>query len=182
MGVRPAPAAAPNGRASRARSSRSQGAARRTSSRGAERGVPGRAKAAGRPSVLDGLGSVDASSLLSRFRVPIVVVAVALFVLVSLYPPVQELYCAWRDQGVQQQTLEGLNASIEEYQGDISRLQTREGIEDEARRRGFVDEGEVGVVLEGDEPEEKSDATEVQDQALPWYVTLGDVIFQYEGK
>ena len=120
-------------------------------------------------------------SVLSRFRVPIVVVTVTLFVLVSVYPPAQDLYRAWRDQGVQQETLDGLNASIEEYRGDIDRLQTREGIEDEARKRGYVGEGEVGVVLEGSPEETEGDAGD-NGQELPWYVTLGDVVFQYEVK
>ena len=120
-------------------------------------------------------------SVLSRFRVPIVVVAVTLFVLVSVYPPAQDLYRAWREQGVQQETLDGLNASIEEYRGDIDRLQTREGIEDEARKRGYVGEGEVGVVLEGS-PEKTEGNAGDDGQELPWYVTLGDVVFQYEVK
>lgn len=179
MGARPASAGAPGRRVSRA-----QGAARRAPGRRAEKDAPARGDAGRRPSgpsLLRGVREVDASGLLSRLRAPIVIAAVVLFVLVSVYPPAQGLYRAWRDQGVKQETLDGLNASIEEYQGDISRLQTREGIEDEARRRGFVDEGEVGVVLEG-APEESDDAPANEGEALPWYVALGDVVFQYEGK
>lgn len=176
MGASRASAAAPRRRVSRA-----QAAPRRTPARGQEKKGAARKGASDRLAFLRGIQEIDAAGLLSRFRVPIAVAAVTLFVLVSIYPPAQGLYRAWRDQGVQQETLDGLNASIEEYQGDISRLQTREGIEDEARRRGFVDEGEVGVVLEG-APEESDDAPANEGEALPWYVALGDVVFQYEVK
>lgn len=163
------------------RASRSQAASKRVSAQGRERRGAARKGASGRLAFLRDIQELDAASLLSRFRVPVIVVAVTLFALVSIYPPAQDLYRAWRDQGARQETLDGLNASIEEYQGDIDRLQTREGIEDEARKRGYVSEGEVGVVLEG-LPEETEDAAGEDVQALPWYVALGDVVFQYEGK
>lgn len=176
MGASRASAAAPRRRVSRA-----QAAPRRASAQGRERRGAARKGVSDRLAFLRGIQEFDAASLLSRFRMPIIVVAVTLFVLVSIYPPAQDLYRAWRDQGAQQETLDGLNASIEEYQGDIDRLQTREGIEDEARKRGYVSEGEVGVVLEGSPEKTEGDAGE-DVQALPWYVALGDVVFQYEGK
>lgn len=176
MGASRVPAAAPTRRVSRA-----QAVPRRTPARGQEKRDAARKGASDRLAFLRGLREIDAVSVLSRFRVPIAVVAVTLFVLVSVYPPAQDLYRAWRDQGVQQETLDGLNASIEEYRGDIDRLQTREGIEDEARKRGYVGEGEVGVVLEGSPEETEGDAGD-NGQELPWYVTLGDVVFQYEVK
>ena len=161
------------------RAPRAQGTPRRGRTQGAEkRGVAHRG-ASDRLAFLRGIQEIDAPTLLSRFRVPIVVAAVVLFVIISIYPPAQSLYRAWRDQGVRQETLDGLNASIEEYQGDIERLQSREGIEDEARKRGYVGEGEVGVTLEG-VPEQTDDAAGDDDRELPWYVSLGDVVFQYE--
>lgn len=115
----------------------------------------------------------------SRLRVPLIVAGVVLLVVVALYAPVQGLYCAWRDQGVRQATLDELNADIEEYQGDIDRLQSREGIEDEARRRGYVSTGETDVIVEG-LPEAQDGEGEVAPER-PWYVVVGDFIFQYGG-
>ena len=100
----------------------------------------------------------------------------ALIVLVTLYGPAQGLYAAWREQMLNQATLDGLTASIDEYQHDIDQLQTREGIEDEARKRGYVTEGESGVTAVG-LPEEEGD--EQPEQSLPWYLSLGDFVFQY---
>lgn len=176
MGASRVPAAVSARRAARA-----QAAPRRASAQGRERRGAARKGASDRLAFLRGIQELDAASLLSRFRMPIIVVAVTLFALVSIYPPAQDLYRAWRDQGAQQETLDGLNASIEEYQGDIGRLQTREGIEDEARKRGYVSEGEVGVVLEGS-PEETDDAPANEGEALPWYVVIGDLVFQYKGE
>ena len=118
----------------------------------------------------------DALDSLGNAAVPLAVVAVTLVVLVALYGPARGLYCAWRDQGIKQETLDGLNESIDEYQGDIDRLQTREGIEDEARKRGYVNEGESGVKAVG-LPEDDDAAPESEE--LPWYLSLGDFVFRY---
>ena len=115
----------------------------------------------------------------SRLRVPLIVAGVVLLVVVALDAPVQGLYCAWRDQGIRQATLDELNADIEEYQGDIDRLQSREGIEDEARRRGYVSAGETDVIVVG-LPAEQDGVEEVAPER-PWYVVVGDFIFQYGG-
>ena len=113
-----------------------------------------------------------------RFRVALVVAAVLIVILVALYAPAQGLYVAWREQGVCQAQLAELNEANEGYQQDIDRLQTREGIEDEARRRGYVAEGETELVVEG-LPE--SDAgTDEPAQEVPWYIAVADFIFQYK--
>lgn len=115
----------------------------------------------------------------SGARTTIIVLVAVAVVVATLYGPARDLYCAWREQGVSQETLDALNESIDEYQGDIDRLQTREGIEDEARKRGYVEEGESGVTATGLPEEEDGDAPE---EGLPWYLSLGDVIFQYQGE
>ena len=117
------------------------------------------------------------AELAGRARTPLIVATVLLVVVVTLYGPAQDLYQAWRDQGINQQTLDELNESIDEYQSDIDRLQTREGIEDEARKRGYVEQGESGVTATG-LPEE-DDGSEA-DESLPWYLALGDLVFQYQ--
>ena len=152
------------------------------SSRGADRRVSAKTKKTiSVAKVSAGVGSVAerAKGLVSdasKARVPVLVAVVVLVVLVSLYGPAQGLYSAWREQALNQETLDGLNASIEEYQHDIDQLQTREGIEDEARKRGYVTEGESGVTAVG-LPEEGQE--EEVEQALPWYLALGDFVFQY---
>lgn len=143
------------------------------------RGAADGARAAQRPSragsALDrARGLAEAAG---RARVPLIALAIVAVVLVTLYGPAKDLYCAWREQGASQQTLDELNASIDEYQSDIDRLQTREGIEDEARKRGYVEEGESGVTATG-LPEEGGE--DVAEESLPWYLSLGDVVFQYQ--
>ena len=118
--------------------------------------------------------------LLSRLRVVAVVVAVLLVIMVSLYSPLQAYWCAWRDNVTQQQELAELEETNEEYQSDIDRLQTTEGVEDEARRRGYVYEGETQVVIEGELPEDDDEETESEDDDVAWYITLGDLVFGYE--
>lgn len=104
-------------------------------------------------------------------------VGIVLVVLVALYGPARDLYCAWRLQDGKQETLDGLNQSIDEYQQDIDRLQTREGIEDEARKRGYVSEGETGVIAEGLPEDQEAEEAPVE---LPWYLAVGDFVFQYK--
>lgn len=172
-------------------SARGQKSGRQAASRGARKPAgrvsrstgrrPAAAKAVTPPKVLSGAGRVlgGAKGLVadsSKLRVPIIVAVVILVVLVTLYSPAKDLYCAMREQSANQLVLDDLNASIDEYQGDIDRLQTEEGIEDEARRRGYVTEGESGVTAVG-LPED--DDEEVVEEELPWYLSLGDFVFQY---
>lgn len=157
-------------------SRRASGRAAQSSPRRAVAAQATRGKAPSRAgSALDRARGLAAAA--GRLRVPLVVAAVVLVVLVTLYGPAQGLYQAWRDQGINQQTLDELNASIDEYQSDIDRLQTREGIEDEARRRGYVEQGESGVTAVG-LPDESDQGSE--EQSLPWYLALGDFVFQYQ--
>ena len=65
----------------------------------------------------------------------------------------------------------------DEYQQDIDRLQTREGIEDEARKRGYVSEGETGVIAEGLPEDQEAEEAPAE---LPWYLAVGDFVFQYK--
>lgn len=154
----------------------SQGVGRRPAAKGAKTSKP--SKTAAGPSRAGSLAerAKGVAASLGKARTPLVVAVVALIVLVTLYGPAQGLYAAWREQMLNQATLDGLTASIDEYQHDIDQLQTREGIEDEARKRGYVTEGESGVTAVG-LPEEEDD--EQPEQSLPWYLSLGDFVFQY---
>ena len=168
-------AASPRGQRNK-RAAASSAGVRRPARGGVSSRKPSRASKA--PSRLSSAGERAAGLLdkIGAMRVPLAITAIVLVVLASLYFPAQDLYCAWREQGSKQATLEQLNESIDEYQGDIDRLQTREGIEDEARKRGYVEDGEVGVTAVGLPEDEQTDD---EDQELPWYLALGDFVFQY---
>ncbi len=116
-----------------------------------------------------------------NFRVLVVAVVVLLALIVTMYGPAQTYYKAWRSGLELQSQLDELNASNEQYKSDIQSLQTREGIEDEARKRGYVSEGETKVVVEGtSENDEGTDAgTSDSASELPWYIQLGDTVFHY---
>lgn len=105
-----------------------------------------------------------------------VLVAAALL----LYGPVATYYRAWRAGLDLQAQYDALAQSNDQIQQQNDALLTREGIEEEARRRGYVGAGETGVVVEGlpDDSASSSDAT----PEYPWYVGVGDVIFGYEGQ
>lgn len=102
----------------------------------------------------------------------------------AMYGPVQTYYRAWRAGQDLQAQLDELNASNEQYKDDIQALQTREGIEDEARRRGYVTNGETKVVVDGlnDGSDDSSQSSDGDQQAQkPWYIELGDKVFHYIG-
>lgn len=119
-----------------------------------------------------------------HFRVALLIAALVLGVLMAMYGPVQTYYRAWRAGQDLQAQLDELNVSNEQYKDDIQALQTREGIEDEARRRGYVTNGETKVVVDGlnDGSDDSSQSSDGDQQAQkPWYIELGDKVFHYIG-
>lgn len=137
------------------------------------------------------LPTIDVNGALSaignfvvHFRVALLIAALVLGVLMAMYGPVQTYYRAWRAGQDLQVQLDELNASNEQYKDDIQALQTREGIEDEARRRGYVTNGETKVVVDGlnDGSDDSSQSSDGDQQAQkPWYIELGDKVFHYIG-
>lgn len=109
-----------------------------------------------------------------------IVVGVLVAAAVLLYGPAATYYRAWRARLDLQAQYDALAQSNDQIQQQNDALLTREGIEEEARRRGYVGAGETGVVVEGlpDDSASSSDAT----PEYPWYVGVGDVIFGYEGQ
>lgn len=107
-----------------------------------------------------------------------IVVGVLVAAAVLLYGPAATYYRAWRAGLDLQAQYDALAQSNDQIQQQNDALLTREGIEEEARRRGYVGAGETGVVVEGlpDDSASPSDAT----SEYPWYVGVGDVIFGYE--
>lgn len=170
------------GRGSRSASGRSAAAAR--TSRRAER--PERHNATARVEAAQqakdavaakagAVGGFYASHKLLCIAVGVLVAAALL-----LYGPVATYYRAWRAGLDLQAQYDALAQSNDQIQQQNDALLTREGIEEEARRRGYVGAGETGVVVEGlpDDSASSSDAT----PEYPWYVGVGDVVFGYEGQ
>ncbi len=116
-----------------------------------------------------------------RFRFPLLVAAVVIGLLVSMYGPLQSYYQAWRAGDALRAQLEQYSQSNEETRNDISALQTEEGIKDVARKRGYVEEGETKVVVEGLDESGSDDASSDGDSASeqPWYIQFGDKFFNY---
>lgn len=133
--------------------------------------------ASGVGSVADGVKSFDLREFCSRFRVPLVVIAVLLVLFVALYGPAKGYYSAWRTNGILLAEHKKETAEGEQLEDDVNALMTEQGIKDEARKKGYVDEGEKIVVVEGLEPEEEPEEAPESD---PWYLELGDLVFQYE--
>lgn len=168
------------GRGSRVASGRPAAAAR--TSRRAER--PERHNATARVEAAQQARDAVAAkaSAVSGFYASHKLLCIAVGVLVAaallLYGPTATYYRAWRAGLDLQAQYDALAQSNDQIQQQNDALLTREGIEEEARRRGYVGAGETGVVVEGlpDDSASSSDAT----PEYPWYVGVGDVIFGYE--
>ena len=152
-------------------------AARRASVPGKAASKPKAAPAKKGARALGTLSSLDVPGLITRFRTVLLAVVAVIVVLVALYGPTRGLYVAWRDNAALRETLDEENKATEQYQSDVNSLLTEEGIKDEARKKGYVGEGEKSIVVDGetaqDEPEEEAD------EPLPWYLAVTDFIFQY---
>lgn len=157
----------------------------RTKTRGTAR--PSRRPAAPKPKKEKGAkgssprGKLDLPNLgatLAAHRTPVIACAVLLALFVALYGPACGLYQAWRENGELRAEQERSSSESSELEGDISSLMSEEGIKDEARRHGYVEEGETRIVVEGAE-EEGSQTDEAQDDEVPWYLRVGDFVFQY---
>lgn len=80
----------------------------------------------------------------------LVIVAVIAAVILSLYGPVRNWYVAQRRTQDLEAQYAQLNSANSTLSDEVSSLQTQEGIEDEARKHGYVAEGETPVTITGD--------------------------------
>lgn len=128
---------------------------------------------------------------------PLAIALVILAILGGLYCPMRDYYVAYRTGDIlarQLQVSERYNKSL---QSDVSKLLSKEGIEDEARSKlGLVMPGEKQLEvkgLDGDSSSDSSDASssltaseiakreaEVAAEA-PWYIKVLDTVFFYSG-
>lgn len=115
---------------------------------------------------------------LKSYRRPLIVLAVILVVVAALYAPARTYYSAWRTNGILQSSKDAIDQSNSAYESDNSRLMSSEGIQDEARKRGYVSEGETGVKVEG--LDESSSSSDLSSDSDPWYITVLDFVFSYQ--
>lgn len=117
-----------------------------------------------------------------------IAMATVLVAVAMLYPPARAYYAAARVNSVLSSQLYDVNASNDNLQSDVSSLMTKEGIEDEARRRGYVSKGDTAVDMSGvsdsggatsDQASATSDDT-ASSAAEPWYLSALDAFFGYD--
>jgi cell division protein FtsB len=114
-----------------------------------------RAKAAGGMAVGAAQSTV---AFFAQHRILTVALVVIVAAVAMLYGPVRDCYVATRTNEDLQTRYEALESQNSEFTSDIARLQTREGIEDLARERGFVGAGETSVSVQGLDEDKKSAA------------------------
>lgn len=119
-------------------------------------------------------------------RLLVGILIAVVFVIIFLYPPISTYYAAWRTNTMLSEQLAEVTSSVEELSGDVSKLTSEEGIKDEARRRGYVEDGDTAVDMEGieDSGSATSDTTVMEESQeveteTPWYFVALDFIFRY---
>lgn len=141
------------------------------------------AKAASRMSPAEAAGNVAGFFAESRGRqiLGMVVLAIALLV-AALYGPAKSYYTAVRQRDDLTTYYARLEASNTSLRDSIQYLQSTEGIEDEARKRGYVYEGEVSAQIDGleDTTDDFTGVSEVPDVEQPWYIQMLDRLFGYQ--
>ena len=116
----------------------------------------------------------------------IATLAAVVFTISQAYGPVRDYYLARRKEEVLVATYQALEDENDQLRDDVARLQTKEGIEDEAHRHGYVHQGEVRVVVddlnENDVDDWKLDATgEVTVvEEREWYIEMLDEFFGFD--
>lgn len=138
---------------------------------------------------LEALGSVPGriASWVVRHRRFSITVACVIAAVLFVFGPVQRYYVAWRTSSDLQAEADYLDADNDALKSDLDRLQSKEGIEDEARRRGYTYQNEESENADGvsDNANQGSDATDggfsAADIERPWYIQVLDFIFVYKG-
>ena len=115
-----------------------------------------------------------------------IALGVILALAIVVYPPVCSLYSAARSNAILSAKLSEATTTADTLQNEVDSLMTREGIEDEARRRGYVSEGETAVDMSGveDSGSASSDSTVTEStggsEEDPWYIQALDFVFRYD--
>lgn len=112
----------------------------------------------------------------ARHAIVAIVLVSLVLIVAAVFGPAKTYYLAWRTGNDLQSTYDGLTQSNENLQSELERLQSKEGIEDEARKKGYVNAGETPVKVEG-LPDDSASNDEGAEK--PWYIQLGDTVFGY---
>lgn len=107
----------------------------------------------------------------------VVFLGIVIFLIVGLYSPVRGYYHAVREHDELLFNQQKLEEETKRLLQDVQRLQTKEGIIDEAHKQGMVSKDEESVRVEG--LEKKKDENTAQHPDYPWYIKVGDFIFGF---
>lgn len=131
-------------------------------------------------------GFIFAAPSIRVWRSTLVLLVVVAMLIVALMGPARDYYAAWREAGILQVEYEAVAAQNAELNHNLERLQSLEGIEDEARLKGYVYPDEEALVVEGlDEGKSATDPKLVEaavaehEANLPWYVRMLDSLLGY---
>lgn len=112
-----------------------------------------------------------------------IVLAVVVAVAAALYGPAQRYYVSMRTTQDLQVKYAALKSQNKDLQSDVDTLMSKEGIEDQARKNGYVYPGEKGVEVKGlkEDGKDPSAAITYKDDRA-WYTKVLDVLFGYDRK
>ena len=112
-----------------------------------------------------------------------IVLAVVVAVLAAVYGPAQRYYVSVRTTQDLQVKYAALKSQNKDLQSDVDTLMSKEGIEDQARKNGYVYPGEKGVEVKGlkEDGKDPSAAITYKDDRA-WYTKVLDVLFGYDRK
>lgn len=163
-------------RPSRGRAQESRRGGRRVPAQAAREATRGESRVSAGERIL------SAGDWAARHRILVTFVAVVLVAFVGLYGPVRDYYVARRTGEVLQQKYDDISSQNSALTADVQRLQTKEGIEDEARKRGYVSQGETAVTVEGLSDDSQSDpsAVDAYQDDRSTTIKLLDTVFGYD--
>lgn len=112
-----------------------------------------------------------------------IVLAVVVAVAAALYGPAQRYYVSMRTTQDLQVKYAALKSQNKDLKSDVDTLMSKEGIEDQARKNGYVYPGEKGVEVKGlkEDGKDPSAAITYKDDRA-WYTKVLDVLFGYDRK
>jgi len=112
-----------------------------------------------------------------------IALAVVVAVAAALYGPAQRYYVSMRTTQDLQVKYAALKSQNKDLQSDVDTLMSKEGIEDQARKNGYVYPGEKGVEVKGlkEDGKDPSAAITYKDDRA-WYMKVLDVLFGYDRK
>lgn len=112
-----------------------------------------------------------------------IVLAVVVAVAAALYGPAQRYYVSMRTTQDLQVKYAALKSQNKDLKSDVDTLMSKEGIEDQARKNGYVYPGEKGVEVKGlkEDGKDPSAAITYKDDRA-WYTKVLDALFGYDRK